>query len=62
MSPPALGRRYALFLRQNGNASPGQLINDSVREARAADNFALANGLKWCSLFATPQPDPSNGF
>jgi hypothetical protein len=45
------GRRYALFLRQNGNANPGQLINDSAREARAADNFALANGLKSSSGF-----------
>jgi hypothetical protein len=57
-----LGRRYAVFLRQHGNANAGSLIADSVREAKTADNFALANGLGSCELFATPAPDPANGF
>ena len=58
----SLGRRYSDFLRQQGNANPGSLITDSVAQAKASDKFALANGLGGCSLFATPQPDPSNEF
>ena len=58
----ALGRSYADFLRQHGTANPGSLITDSVNQAKAADKFALANGLGGCALFATPQPDPSNEF
>jgi hypothetical protein len=57
-----LGRQYAVFLRQYGNAQPGSLLVKSVHEASVADNFALANGLGSCTFFATPQPDPSNGF
>jgi len=56
------GRQYAIFLRERGNANPGSLLADSVSEARAADDFALANKLGSCAFFATPQPDPSNGF
>jgi hypothetical protein len=58
----ALGRRYADFLRQHGDANPGSLITDSVAQAKESDTFALANGLNGCSLFATPQPNPANGF
>jgi hypothetical protein len=57
-----LGRRYAEFLLQHGSAKPGQLLTDSANEAKSADAFALANGLKACTFLATPQPDPSNGF
>jgi hypothetical protein len=57
-----LGRQYAVFLRERGNANPGSLLTDSVLEARKADDFALANKLGACAFFATPQPDPSNGF
>jgi hypothetical protein len=58
----SLGRRYAAFLRQHGNDTPGTLSRDIAQQARAVDDFALANGLKTCTLFATPQPDPSNQF
>ncbi len=57
-----LGHQYATFLRQHGNASPGRLATDTIRLANTTDNFALANGLKDCTFFTTPQADPSNGF
>ena len=58
----SLGRQYAAFLRQHGSANPGPLLAASVNAAKAADNFALANGLKSCTFFVVPQPDPSNEF
>jgi hypothetical protein len=58
----AAGRAYASFLRQHGNEDPGHLLDDGVRQARVADDFALANGLKSCTFSFTPQPDPSTGF
>jgi Protein of unknown function (DUF2510) len=58
-----LGRQYAAFLRQRGDANAGSLIATSAREATVADNFARANGLGTCELFATPTPlDPSSSF
>jgi hypothetical protein len=56
------GRAYASFLRQHGNNDPGRLLDDGVRQARVADDFSLANGLKSCTFSFTPQPDPSTGF
>jgi len=58
----AAGRAYASFLRQHGNQDPGHLLDDGVKQARVADDFALANGLKSCTFSFTPQPDPSTGF
>jgi hypothetical protein len=58
----AAGRQYAIFLRQHGNQDPGRVLDDGVRQARLADDFALANGLKSCTFSFTPQPDPSTGF
>jgi hypothetical protein len=59
----ALGRQYAAFLRQHGNAQPPDpLIRDSRHEASLEERFAMANGLKRCTFSFTPQPDPQNGF
>jgi hypothetical protein len=58
----AAGRQYATFLRQHGVSDPGHLLNNGVKQARLADDFSLANGLKSCTFSFTPQPDPSNGF
>jgi hypothetical protein len=58
----ASGRQYGAFLRQHGSADPGHLLDDSIKQARLADDFALANGLKRCTFSYTPQPDPANGF
>jgi hypothetical protein len=58
----AAGRQYATFLRQHGNSDPGHVLANGVDQARLADNFALANGLKSCTFSFTPQPDPSTGI
>jgi hypothetical protein len=58
----ASGRQYAAFLRQHGASNPGHVLDDGVRQAHLADDFALANGLRSCTFSYTPQPDPSNGF
>ena len=56
------GRRYADFLRLHGFKNPGGILDASTRDQHAADNFALANGLKDCTFFTVIQPNPANGI